>query len=57
MFKDHPRWQVEDLATPFLRGDAELRGEGWDCLEPVRRRVNPTRREGAALRGGVAVDD
>ena len=30
------------MATPFLRGEAELRGEGRDCLEPVRRRVNPT---------------
>ena len=29
--------QVEDLATPFLRGETELRGEGRDCLEPVRR--------------------
>ena len=38
----HPRCQVEDLATPYLRGEAELRGEGRDCLEPVRRRVNPT---------------
>ena len=25
-----------------MRGEAELRGEGRDCLEPVRRRVNPT---------------
>ena len=33
--------QVDDLATPYLRGEAELRGEGRDCLEPVRRRVNP----------------
>ena len=49
--------QVEDLATPYLRGEAELRGEGRDDLEPVRRRVNPTTREGAALRVGVAVDD
>ena len=38
----YPRGQVEDLATPFLRGEAELRGEGRDCLESVRRRVNPT---------------
>ena len=45
------------LGTPLLRGEAELRGEGRDCLEPVRRRVNPTRREGVALRVGVAVDD
>ena len=37
----HPRCQVEDLATPYLRGEAELRGEGRDGLEPVRRRVNP----------------
>ena len=37
-----PRCPVEDLATPFLRGEAELRGEGRDGLEPVRRRVNPT---------------
>ena len=36
-----PRRQVEDLATPYLRGEAELRGAGRDCLEPVRRRVNP----------------
>ena len=35
-----PRCQVKDLATPFLRGEAELRGEGRDCREPVRRRVN-----------------
>ena len=34
--------KVEDLATPFLRVEAELRGEGRDCMEPVRRRVNPT---------------
>ena len=33
--------QIVDLATPFLRGEAELRGEDRDCLEPVRRRVNP----------------
>ena len=33
-----PRCQVEDLATPYLRGEVELRGEGRDCLEPVRRR-------------------
>ena len=39
----HPRCQVEDLATPFLRGEAEFRGEGRDCLEPVRRRVNASR--------------
>ena len=25
----------------YLREEAELRREGWDCLEPVRRRVNP----------------
>ena len=55
------RCEVEDLATPFLRGEwsgatspaagspkggrgngqqPELRGEGRDGLEPVRRRVN-----------------
>ena len=27
---------------PFLRGEAAVRGEEPDCLEPVRRRVNPT---------------
>jgi hypothetical protein len=27
----HPRWQVEDLPTPYLRGEAELRGEGRDA--------------------------
>ena len=45
------------LATPFLRGEAELRGAGRDGLEPVRRRVNPAAREGAALRVGFAEDD
>ena len=30
------------MATPYSRGEAELRGEGRDGLEPVRRRVNPT---------------
>ena len=47
--------QVEDLATPYLRGEAELRGEGRDCLEPVRRRMNPTTtsRNGNAPRGCV----
>ena len=49
--------QIEDLATPFLRGEAELRGEGRDGLEPVRRRVNSATREGAALRVGGAVND
>jgi hypothetical protein len=34
-------FHAEDLATPFLRWEAELRGKGRDCLEPVRRRVNP----------------
>ena len=34
--------KFEDLATPYLRGKAELRGEGRDCVEPVRRRVNAT---------------
>ena len=53
----HPRREVVDLATPYLRGEAELRGEGRGGLEPVRRRVSPTRREGAALRVGVAEDD
>ena len=38
----HPRCQIKALATPILRGEAELRGEGRDCLEPVRRRVKPT---------------
>ena len=37
----HSRCQVKRLATPYLRGEAELRGDGRDCLEPVRRRVNP----------------
>ena len=37
----HPRCQVDDLATPYLRGEAELRGAGRDGLEPVRRRRNP----------------
>ena len=32
-----PRCQIEDLATQFLRWEAELRGEGRDCLKPVRR--------------------
>ena len=32
------RRESEDLATPYLRGEAELRGEGRDGLEPVRRR-------------------
>ena len=36
-----PHCQSEDMATPYWRGKAELRGEGRDCLEPVRRRVNP----------------
>ena len=36
-----PATQVKDLATPFLRWEAELRGEGRDCMEPARRRVNP----------------
>lgn len=26
---------------PFLREEPELRGEGRDCPEPARRRVNP----------------
>ena len=38
---------IEDLATPYLRGEAELRGEGRDCLEQVRRRVNPSTRDRA----------
>jgi hypothetical protein len=33
------RCQVEDLAVPFLRGEAELRGEARDGLDPVRQRV------------------
>ena len=36
-----PLLPSEDLAPPYLRGEAEFRGEGRDCLEPVRRRVNP----------------
>ena len=36
----HHRCQVEP-STMFAR-KAELHGEGRDCLEPVRRRVNPT---------------
>ena len=32
--------KLRDLATPFLRGEAKLHGEGRDCLEPVRRRLH-----------------
>ena len=49
----HPRSQVEDLATPSLRGEAELRGEGRDCLEPVRRRGGRSKQR-AELIGGEA---
>ena len=44
-----PCYQVEDLAAPYFRGEAELRGEGRDGLEPVRRRVNPASGSDGAL--------
>ena len=31
--------KLRDLATPILRREAELRAEGRDCMEQLRRRV------------------